>query len=185
MNELQRIIVVGTSCSGKTTLARNIAQKLNLMHIELDALYWGPDWYPRPKEEFRKLVKKAVNRETWVADGNYGIVRDIVWTRADTLIWLNYPFLTVFCRALTRTIRRAITREELFSGNRESFAVSFFSKDSILLWVLKTYSRRKRDYPGFFKDEKYSHIKIIELLNKQQADELLGEKGADQALLRQ
>jgi len=74
-----------------------------------------------------------------------------------------------------RTISRAITKEELFSGNRESFIMSFFSKESILLWVLKSFPRRKREYPKLFKTGKYPHLRIIELRNRCQADELIDD----------
>ncbi|QTA83788.1 p-loop domain-containing protein [Desulfonema limicola] len=170
-----RIVVVGTSCSGKTTLARKLSGRLEIPHIEMDALYWGSNWTERPKSEFIELVKNAVMQKSWVMDGNYRIVRDIVWGRANILIWLNYPFLTILYQALMRTISRAITKEELFSGNRESFIMSFFSKESILLWVLKSFPRRKREYPKLFKTGKYSHLRIIELRNRCQADELIDD----------
>jgi adenylate kinase family enzyme len=98
---MQRVVVVGTSCSGKTTLARQLSQMLGVPHIELDAVHWLPNWQPRPTDEFRRLVAEAVARESWVMDGNYSsTARDIVWDRATTLIWLNYPFRVVFWRAL-------------------------------------------------------------------------------------
>jgi len=170
-----RIVVVGTSCSGKTTLARKIAERLNIAHIEMDALYWDSNWTERPKYEFIELVENVVMQKSWVMDGNYSIVRDIVWGRANILIWLNYPFLTIIYQALMRTITRAITKEELFSGNRESFIMSFFSKESILLWVLKSYPRRKREYPKLFKSSKYSHLRIIELCCRSQINDLFDD----------
>ncbi|QTA78668.1 NTP hydrolase p-loop-containing [Desulfonema limicola] len=168
-----RIIVVGTSCSGKTTLARKLSARLELPHIEMDALYWDCNWTERPESEFIELVENTVMQKSWVMDGNYRIVRDIVWGRANILIWLNYPFLTILYQALMRTISRAITKEELFSGNRESFVMSFCSKESILLWVLKSYPRRKREYPMLFKSGKYSHLRIIELKTRRQTDDFL------------
>ena len=129
---LDRVIVVGTSCSGKTTLAKTLAHTLNVPHIEMDAIHWLPDWQARPTEEVRQLTAAAVAARRWVADGNYSIVRDMLWGRATTLIWLNYSFPVVFGRALWRTTHRIITRQELFSGNRESFRQSFLSRNSIL-----------------------------------------------------
>jgi adenylate kinase family enzyme len=169
-NKNKRIVVVGTSCSGKTTLAKRIAYILNTEHIELDALYWDANWCPRQHNEFISLVVKAVQKDSWVIDGNYKDVRDMVWNRADAVIWLNYSFMTIFLRALKRTVIRSITKEELFSGNRESFLMSFFSKESILLWVLKTYPIRKRAFPKLFQSDKYSHLKIIELRKTHEAD---------------
>src|SRR5688572_17726203 len=102
---LKRVVMVGTSCSGKTTFARDLAEKLKVHHIELDSINWGPNWTATPIEEFRSLVSAASEPNSWVLDGNYSSVRDIVWTRATTLIWLNYPFHVVARRALGRTFR--------------------------------------------------------------------------------
>ncbi|MFB3098236.1 MAG: AAA family ATPase, partial [Dehalococcoidia bacterium] len=90
--DLRRIVVVGSSCSGKTTLANSLSEKLGYSHIELDAIHWLPDWVPRPVEEFRKLTSVVIGEESWVVDGNYSSVRDLVWPRATTLVWLNHPF---------------------------------------------------------------------------------------------
>jgi hypothetical protein len=124
--------VIGTSCVGKTTFAQVLAQIMNFPHVELDALHWQPNWTPRPPEEFRALTADALAQGCWITDGNYGSVRDLVWSRATTVIWLNYSFPIVLWRALTRTIRRVLTQEELFSGNRESLRMAFLSRESIL-----------------------------------------------------
>ncbi len=166
----QRVVVVGTSCSGKTTFARQLAQALRFTHIELDAIYWKPNWRERPVEEFRALVEKAVAGESWVIDGNYSKVRDIVWNGATHIIWLNYPFFLVFRRAIRRTVRRIVFQEELFSGNRENWRQAFLSRDSILWWVITTHRRRRREYPAFFKQMGKPHLAFIELRSQRQAD---------------
>lgn len=145
-NELMRVAVVGTSCSGKTTFARDLSGIAGAAHIELDALNWKANWEARPTAEFRSLVEEAVSCDRWIADGNYQAVREIVWSRATAVVWLNYPFWRVFSRALLRALRRVLTREELYSGNRESFRQAFFSRDSILLWVITSHRRRNREY---------------------------------------
>ncbi len=161
-NNLKRVVVIGTSCSGKTTLARALAKLLNVGHIELDAIHWQLNWSPRPLEEFRALTTEAVIPEQWVLDGNYSKVRDIVWPRATTLIWLNYPFYVVFGRALRRTIKRVLLKEKLYADNRETFRQAFLSTDSILWWVIKTYRRRRREYPQLFQQKEFTHLGIPE-----------------------
>ena len=160
---MPRVVVVGTSCSGKTTLARRLAATLGAPHIELDVLHWGPDWTPAPIDAFRRAVANATNDDHWVADGNYSKVRDIVWGRATHVIWLNYPFLTVFLRALARTLRRAILQEELFAGNRESLRQSFFSRESILWWIIRSHHRRQREFRKLINDESFPNLQHTEL----------------------
>ena len=168
-----RVAVVGTSGAGKTTFARRLAQITDGVHVELDAIHWQPNWVELPTEELRELVSQAVAQERWVIDGNYGKVRDLIWRRATHVIWLNYPFLTVFTRVLFRTVRRLITREVLFAGNRESFRGTFLSRDSILWWTLTTYDRRRRQYRALFDQRDMPHLTMIELRNQRQADRLL------------
>ncbi len=126
---LSRVVVVGCSGSGKSTFARALACAWNLPWVELDGLYWGPDWQPRPEEAFLHDVDVATRGERWVVDGNYRRTRDIVWPRATTVVWLNYRFAKVFGRSLRRTVRRSVTHEALFAGNRESLWRSFATRD--------------------------------------------------------
>ena len=175
--EKERLIVVGTSCSGKTTLARELSRILRAPCIELDSIHWKPEWQPRPAEEFRQIVSDVVAGEKWVIDGNYSRVRDIVWPRGTTIIWLNYPLRVVLWRALCRSVKRAATQEELFSGNRESFRKSFFSRESIILWVISSYRRRRQDYRRTLDNGDYPHLRVIELRNPSQAETLIASLG--------
>ncbi|HEX8832853.1 MAG TPA: hypothetical protein VF719_01570 [Abditibacteriaceae bacterium] len=144
-DKYHRIVVIGTSCSGKTTLARQLSQQLHIPHIELDALHWKPNWVPTPREELRPLVENAIAIDNWTLDGNYAATRDLVWSRATTIIWLDYPLHLVLRRAIRRTFKRVVYREELWNGNRESLRTTL-SRDSILVWVLKTYRKNHREY---------------------------------------
>ena len=159
----QRIAVVGTSGSGKTTTAHQLARKLEVPHIELDALHWGPDWTLAPLHVFRERVAEALRGGTWVVDGNYSKVRDIVWSRADTIVWLDYHLAVILWRLAGRTLRRAFRHEELWRGNRESLRRSLFSRDSILLWALRSYRRRRRDYPELLRRVEYAHLSAMRL----------------------
>ncbi len=165
--------MVGSSCSGKTTLARTIARIRGCAHIELDAIHWRPDWVEAPVEEMRERTLEAVSAESWALDGNYSRVRDIVWARATHVIWLNYDFSVVMSRALRRTIRRLVTREELYSGNRESFRLAFLDRESILLVVIRTHGRRRREYRELCTREDFPHLSFTELRHPREADALL------------
>ena len=171
--EMTRVVVIGTSCAGKTAFARSLACALSFPHVELDALFWQPNWTPRPPEEFRKLVAQELSQGYWVTDGNYGVVRDLIWSRATTVIWLNYGFPTVLWRAVTRTLRRVLTREELFSANRESLRMAFFSRESILWWVLTTFHRRRKQYRVLFDRRTSPQLVYVELRNPSEAKHFL------------
>jgi adenylate kinase family enzyme len=166
---MRRVVVVGTSCSGKTTLAERVARVLDAQHVELDAIHWGPDWQEPPLETFRERVREATAADRWVVDGNYSKVADIVWPAATTVIWLNYSFPTVMWRALRRTTRRVFLREEIFSGNRETFRSAFLSTESILWWVIKTHRRRRRQYRETLSGGAYPNLSAIELRSPAEA----------------
>jgi adenylate kinase family enzyme len=170
---LKRIAVVGTSGSGKTTLASRIAERLAIPHIELDALHWGPDWEPAPREVFRTQVAQALAGDRWAVDGNYSVVRDIVWGRADTVVWLDFPWHVVMGRVTWRTIRRSLSRRELWNGNRERFSQAFFDRDSIILWALQTYSRRRKEYPSLLDQPQFQHLRNVKLSSPRAAREWL------------
>ena len=170
---LQRVVVVGTSCSGKTTLAGRVAGILAVPHIELDAIHWLPEWQERPTEEFRELTALAVAADQWLADGNYRPVRDIVWARAICVIWLNYSFPLVLWRALRRTITRSVGGQILYSGNKESLRRAFLSRESIIWWVISTYHRRRREYPLLFQKQEFRHLNLIEFRKQREADAFL------------
>ena len=159
----KRIVVIGTTSSGKSTLAKALADKLSLDFIELDALNWEPNWKEADLPVFRQRVEIATNSEAWVVAGNYSKVRDIIWSRAELIIWLDYPFHIVFWRLLTRTIRRAVTQEELWNGNRESFwwHLKLWSEESLFHWLFKTYWRRKREIPVLLSHPEYKHLTLL------------------------
>ncbi len=164
----QRIVVVGTTGSGKTTVARQLTQRLGSPFVELDALFWGPNWTPVPANVFRERTTQALSGDTWTAGGNYTAARDIVWGRADTLVWLDYPLLLTMWQMLRRTLRRIVTQEELWSGNRETFRGQFLSRDSLFLWALKSHGRYRREYLASMHKPEYAHLTWLRLHSRQE-----------------
>lgn len=159
----QRYIVVGATSSGKSTLAKQLAHKIGGDYIELDALNWGPNWTPAGDELLRDRAENATRSPCWVVAGNYRVTRPVTWPRAEAVIWLDYSLPVVLWRLLTRTIRRGITQEELWNGNREKFwwHLKLWSDESLFHWLFKTYWRRKQEYPELFALPEYSHLHIF------------------------
>ena len=142
---MQRIHVIGTSGSGKTFTARRLAACLDLEHIELDALYWGPDWTPKPN--FREVLAARLEADRWAVDGNYRArARDLLWARADTIVWLDLPRRTVMRQVTARTWQRWAHGERLWNGNRESLRKTLFTTDSILWWAWTSFQENRDRY---------------------------------------
>jgi hypothetical protein len=142
---MQRVNVVGTSCSGKSTLARAIGERTGLPVVELDALYWGARWQPVADDEFRSRVAAAVAPDRWIVDGGYSPVRDLTWGRADTVVWLDYPMPVVLVRWARRTVARLRSGEEFWpgTGNRESVG-NALRRGGLLWWIVSTHRARRR-----------------------------------------
>lgn len=180
LEQPRRIAIVGTSGSGKTTLARQVAQRLGIAHVELDAVHWGPDWTPAPRDEFRTCVAEALIGDAWITDGNYGAVRDIVWGRADTIVWLDYTLPVIMGRVTWRTLQRSITGQDLWNGNRERLRTAIFSRDSIIWWALSTYRRRRKEYPLLFGQPEHAHLNVVRLCSPSMAEEWLESLPAEE-----
>jgi len=170
---IKRIVVIGTTGSGKSTLAEQLAGKLGVDFIELDALHWEPNWVEAPLEVFRERVEKATQAQGWVVAGNYRVVRDLVWSRAEAVIWLDYPFPVVFWRLWWRTWKRVFFQEELWNGNRENFwtQLKLWSDESLFYWLFKTYWQRKREYPQVLALPQNTHLHLFQFKSPKQTQE--------------
>lgn len=150
---MNRIWIRGTSGSGKTTLAHELGRVLNIPAVDLDDLNWLPGWTERPVEEFRSLVADVAQKPQWAISGNYSKSNEFIAPRADTVVWLDYPFAVVFGRLLKRTFGRVFRGEECCNGNRENVRVTLFSRDSILWWCITTHRKRHLQCLAFMAEE--------------------------------
>ncbi|MCH8309410.1 MAG: AAA family ATPase [Chloroflexi bacterium] len=171
--DLKRIVVIGSSGSGKTTLARAISQTLGVPHVELDAIRHGPNWTEMPDDMFREKISEAIQGDRWVVDGNYSVARDVLWPRATTLIYLDYSISVVMRRLIFRTVRRSITREELWNGNKENILdnLKIFSNESVIGYSFKNHWRRRRVFTRLFQHPDYAHIQKIRFHTPKSAEE--------------
>jgi adenylate kinase family enzyme len=165
---VRRVSVVGTSGAGKSTLAAALARALDAEFLELDSVFHQPGWVPLPRGEFRRRVAAAVAGERWVIDGNYtSQVRDLVWARADTVVWLDLPRHTIMRRIIWRSFRRALGRKELWNGNRERWR-NFFSLDkeeSVIAWAWQTHAARRARLEAAMADQENSQLEFVRLKN--------------------
>jgi adenylate kinase family enzyme len=165
---MRRISVIGTSGSGKTVFARRLAERAKLPHVELDALFWGPNWTPADDALFRDRVATALSGDAWVCDGNYSSVRPMVLARADTVIWLDLPLLVCLWQALRRNAQ-ADSRERLGTGNRETWQRRL-GRDSLFWWILRTHGRRRREYEALFASPEAAHFERYRFGTTDEAD---------------
>jgi adenylate kinase family enzyme len=149
---VRRVVVVGSSGSGKTTVARALARRLEAHFVELDALHHGPNWTEATAAELRDAVtRELAGRDAWVVDGNYhGKLGDLVLRQTDTVVWLDLPLRTCLARLWARTMHRVRTDEELWNGNRETWRGAFWGRDSLFWWTIRHYRGRRRRWPKRF-----------------------------------
>jgi adenylate kinase family enzyme len=168
----RRIVVVGTSGSGKSTTAARLANALAVPHVELDRLYWQENWTGAPDEIFRDRVAAAIASDAWVVDGNYTRVQDMILARAELVVWLDLPLPVVLYRVVKRTLVRAFTRQVLWSGNRERL-LGLLTRDSIVLWSLQTHGRNRRKYDALLAERANAGLPSVRLSGVRALDRFL------------
>ena len=160
--------MIGVSGAGKTTLARQIARKLDLPHIELDALFWEANWQKASRPVFRGRVLEATAGDAWIVDGNYSQSLDIVCSRATHLFWLDYSLFTIMRRVVWRSHCRVVTQQELWSGNRESLSGTL-GRNSIIMYALTSRRRHRSRYRTLLHGEEFKHLAVHRCSSPQEA----------------
>jgi adenylate kinase family enzyme len=172
-----RVVILGTSGSGKTTFARQLAARLGVPQIELDAINWQPGWHDlsqREPQEFARRVKAAVAAPAWVSDGNYGIVRPLLLARATHVVGLDYSRVVVMRRVIWRSLTRALGGQELWpgTGNKEDFR-RWLDKTHPIRWAWDTHARRRASFAALMQDPALAHISRHRLMHPGDAPALL------------
>lgn len=158
-----RIAIVGPSGSGKTTLGRWLGQHKGLPFADLDYFFWRPGWTESPIDAFRADVHRITQAERWIVAGNCAKARDLVWPRADTLIWLDLPLPAVMWRATTRALRQWWSAEPICNGNRQTLAHIVNGRDSLLGYTLRTFHARRREWPQALGLPEHASVSVIRL----------------------
>jgi adenylate kinase family enzyme len=152
-----------------------LGRALGVTHVELDSIYHQPGWTQLSDEEFQARVAVATEPGAWVVDGNYSVVRDIVWDKVDTVVWFDLPYATVMVRTIGRTLRRTFTREELWNGNREPLSnlLSLKPEKSIIAWAATRHGVYRRRYEDAERDPRWAGLQFVRLRSQAQADAFL------------
>jgi adenylate kinase family enzyme len=169
-----RVAVVGSSGAGKSTLASRLAVQLDAPHVELDAFQHGPDWEQATPEQLRARTAVAIADGRWVCDGNYETVRDLVWGRADTLVWLDYDRPLVMARVIRRSVRRAITRQPLWNGNRERWQ-RWADPDHPIRWAWSTHATRRAELADAIARPVHAHLQVLRFRRPRDAERLVAD----------
>jgi adenylate kinase family enzyme len=154
-----------------------LARVLGAPNIELDAIFHQPGWVALDDDTFRTRVAEATDVATWVVDGNYSVVRELVWEGADTVVWLDLPYVVVMIRTIARTVRRTVTRQELWNGNREPWSnlYSFDPKKSIIAWAATRHGVYRRRYGEAEHDPRWAGLQFFRLRSQREADAFLAQ----------
>lgn len=171
----RNIVVKGTSGAGKSTFAAELACRLGLTYIELDALHHGPNWSEPTIEDFRARVREAMASapDGWVIDGNYDSkLGETVVAEVDTIVWLDLPLGIKLKRLWGRTIDRITNNVELWNGNRDSWRGAFIGRESLFVWTLRSHVRGRRELPARFAGDP----RLVRLRSDAEVRRWLGEQ---------
>jgi len=176
---MRRVSVVGSSASGKTSVSRAIEERLGLTRLELDSVYHQRDWTALPDDAFRSVVEDFVTQDSWVVDGNYTAagVLDIVWQRADTVVWLDLPKTVVMRRVVSRSLSRGARRTELWNGNRESLKnfLNWDPEKNIVRWAWTRFDHTRSKYEKRTENPAWSQMTFLRLRSRADVREFLND----------
>ena len=168
--DARRILIYGVTGSGKTTLAKRLAEATGIEWHSVDDLTWEPGWVEVPGDEQRRRIRQICEQPDWILDAAYGKWLDVPLEHAQLIVALDYSRWFSLQRLLRRTITRLFDRREICNGNRESLR-GFFSRDAIIVWHFKSFKRKRRRIRRWRDD--LAAPPIIRLTSSRQAEKWL------------
>ena len=170
----QRICVIGTTSTGKSTLAQRLAAALDAPYVEMDALFWKPNWVSAPDEEFIPALRAATAGDAWVTAGNYRRqAGEAVWPRAQLMVWLDLPLHLVLWRVIRRSWQRSQRKEVLWGTNTETFwkhLKLWDQSESLIAFAVATHRSRRDRYTAMLTDPQWSHIRFVRLCTPREVE---------------
>jgi adenylate kinase family enzyme len=172
-------VIASASGNGKTTLGREIARRLDVPFVELDALVWGRGWIETPADQLRAKVEPIISSDGWVIDGTYqSKLGDLVLRSADAVVWLDLPVRVWLPRLVRRTLLRIRGREQLWNNNRESLLTAIWGRESLFVWAFRSHFRRRRDWP-----KALAPYPVVRLRTRGDVDEFLADLTAREGVV--
>ena len=166
-------VTASASGSGKTTTGRELARRLDVQFVELDALVHGPNWTETPDDELRRLLEPVLASDGWVIDGGYrNKIGDLVLGQADVVVWIDLPIRVWLPRLSRRTVRRLRGHEEIWNGNRETLHGAVWGRDALIPYALRAHRRRRRIYPV-----ELARYPVVQLRTQAEVDRFLSGAG--------
>lgn len=172
---VQRVLVAGSSGAGKTTMAAALAERLELPHTELDALWHGPGWVPRP--EFEADLEAVLASGRWVTEYQYRVVKDRLLAQAQAVVWLDHPFPLVAVRLLRRSLVRAVTGRAYWNGNRETFAMWLRASHPLRIVLSREFWAKRRRNEAEFAAAAQRGVVVVRLRGARRARRWLAAHG--------
>lgn len=142
---MRKIALFGPPATGKTTLARWLSVQLGHPHTDLDDLLFTPGG-PLPLEEFRRQAGEITRRDEWIVEGNFSKLANVVWHRADVLVWLDFPLALIVYRIVRRSLRQLAGRDDSAQARRLTWSTAFFSRRSLLRTAIRKYRTNRPRY---------------------------------------
>jgi adenylate kinase family enzyme len=172
----QRIHVIGNTCTGKSTLAAELARAVGAPAVELDALNWLPGWIGLNETDpaaFERRIAEATAGAGFVVAGSYeSFSQKVFWPRLETVVWLDLPLRVILPRVLRRSWRRSRSGELLWGTNRERFwpQLRVWSHDSLLWWAMTQQQRKRRRMLACMADPRFAHIRFVRLTSGREVE---------------
>ncbi|TFE54679.1 adenylate kinase [Streptomyces sp. ICN441] len=161
---MRKIALFGPPATGKSTLAKWLSAELGHSHTDLDDLLFTPDG-PLPLPEFRQQAEEITRHDTWIVEGNFSKLADVVWHRADVLVWLDFPLPLIVYRIVRRSLYQLTGHDHSPQARRLTWSKAFFHRRSLLRTAIRKYRNNRPRYALQIAETADRGVKVARLRN--------------------